>query len=212
MSHVSHFRVPLKMISAVVAGIFLFQEIVWAGDIVSLIQPASEPAPNSSSVEVIQSGQTQAETLIEAKNAIEDFSLQVSPGEATLSTSHGIEYDREVAGTTGWTFYYRSDVLVEKSHEDGRAYVYSYDEAGRISAFDYYKAGDVFYYTQEYDRDANGNVTAAKRVFLNGNTYHYTPNWKVTRIDYADGRALTYTYDAEWKVTGRVMYYAPGGV
>jgi len=69
----------LKLISVIVAGIFLWNQIAWAADLTVPTAPQEELAEAGLPAEDLEANQDTAESLVDSKNAIETFAVQSEP-------------------------------------------------------------------------------------------------------------------------------------
>ena len=181
-------RMIFKVISATMAGIFLFQQIAWAADIMEMIDPTATNTSSVSPAELIQS-QSDIESIIEIANDVEKSAVPVS----LPVTVHNVEYDRFETNPNGWTYYYLNNVVQERTYSDTQAYVYEYNTDGRVSELDHYKAGDILYYTADYHYDASGIYT--------GRTITYPSDGRIDERD-ANENLIQRT-----RADGVVLYY-----
>jgi len=204
-------RIILRMVSAVTAGIFLFHQIVWSADIPSLVQPADDGPTAAMEPSTFLSSQSRSEMLVSSKNYIEDFNAQASSSPEFPETSHGVTYDRMVEGTDGWTSYYLGDLLKEKSHTDGRAYVYrEHTSGGDERVYDYYGPGDVYSFTYTYLYDSEGTYEGRSLSYASGDLYRYDAKGKLIERKFSNGYSWVYEYYADGKYKVR-EYRNPNG-
>ncbi|MDD5634455.1 MAG: hypothetical protein PHW46_04165, partial [Candidatus Omnitrophica bacterium] len=133
-------RMVIKMISAMVAGIFLWTQIVWAADLPSTIPLASGSASGSMTAGDLTQSQTNAELLVSTLNAIEDDTPPVP------KSPHGLEYDGTPVISGTWTYYRLNGKTQEAVNSNGQAYVYTYyKDTSNLATSTYYTAGGVWY-------------------------------------------------------------------
>jgi hypothetical protein len=178
----------LKVVSAAVACIFLWNQISWAAEL--LLPPdAAEPQTSASmTAPDLISGQEAKGSLIESRNAIENFvpcSHQLSP--------HGLEYDLIKTNAGGWTYYYDGDLIREQTAEDGRAYVYrEYYDFGPVKTREYYAPGGAHLWTEIKYYAQDNSFSGRKLEYSDGRLHIQDGEKRDIRVNYPDGRYVLY--------------------
>lgn len=200
----------LRMISVLVAGIFFLEQVVWAGNIAVPIQPVPERTENASDPSDFLSSQSSAESLISTKNAIESFSPVSETDTGFFMTERGTKYDNFVLNPDGCAHYYFDGLLVEKSYDSGKAFLYGYDEDRREKSMACYREGGVYEYTREYRRNSSGHIERIVFYYPNGSAIHRTMDSRILEEERPNGEKLIYSYLDNRRKAGKTVYDKKG--
>ncbi|MDP8298823.1 MAG: hypothetical protein P9L88_02845 [Candidatus Tantalella remota] len=179
----------LKTIAVIVAVVFFWDQLVWAGGLADrLAAYNNDPSSATMTSEDLAASQVNAQSHIDTRNAIEDYFPVVGP-----ETPHGLQYDSMDENSDGWTYFYLGTVVQEKIYSDGRAYVYKerYENC-KEKVTEYYKTNGDLDKIVEDRYDDNWNFSGRTITFSNGKSYEQDGNRQTTKITHTDGTYLTY--------------------
>ncbi len=202
----------LRTISALVSGIFLLEQVVWAGNIATPIQPVSERTETASDPSDFLSSQSRAENLIASKNEVENFVAPDISSDQLLKTDRGTEYDRSVMNPDGSVSYYSEGLIVEKNFDSGKAFLYCYGQDKREQSMVCYKEGGVYAYTKEYRRNSSGHIERIVFYYPNGRAVHRTMDSRILQEDRPNGEKLIYSYLDNRRISGKASYDKEGSL
>ncbi|MDP3789468.1 MAG: hypothetical protein Q8R48_03590, partial [Candidatus Omnitrophota bacterium] len=202
------FRVIFKSISACMAGIFLWQQVAWAGggELFDKLSTATSPS-GTMTADSLSSSQAAAASIVDTRNAIEASSIQTlalpayPPGttytyyssglleSATLPTvdSSGNIYYHYINENWNSQGYGRTDKSKRQTASGGElshTYIYQADSYGRLKQKNGYAASDwtTLVSISTYYNDANNRMDSKtlQTPDSSGNIYyHYiNENWK----------------------------------
>ncbi|MDP3789260.1 MAG: FKBP-type peptidyl-prolyl cis-trans isomerase, partial [Candidatus Omnitrophota bacterium] len=164
------YRIWLKTTAAIVAGVFLLQQVVWAGDIRDLITDKQQ------GVDVLKQTLEEGD---EAKTRQQELLDEMGDIEAAKEQPLETEdiHAQPVSGGANTVTY-----------DDGTNVTY---ENGRIKqVMD--SEGRTIFYTYELDPNNQNNIAAYILQEANGPTFRYDANKILQSISYQDGKTLTY--------------------
>lgn len=186
-------------------SVALFTLLLFCGSNFSLAAIQATPVENLTNTATgvtaaqVVSSDSSAQSLINNRNTVAALSLSA----ASLTTPHGLAYDGSYVQSDGWTVYFTGTFStrreVERTHTDGRAYLYEYNAYGKFSKTTYYKAGNILESTTTYTYNSSQQLTQAKTLYANGTTDCFNAAGQLTKTIYADGKYRTYTYNAAGK-------------
>ncbi|MEA3490159.1 MAG: hypothetical protein U9R44_07505 [Candidatus Omnitrophota bacterium] len=200
-------KMSVKMISVALAGIFLWNQIAWAAD---LLDPTANPINDPSGLMVpndLTANQASVESLVNTRNAIEDFTPSNNP-----VSPHGVEYDTVKTSSGGNVYYYLEGQLKERIYSDGRYKIYTRRPDGKVEKMAYYKADSSVIYTYEYSYNSNGESTGRIRKHPDGREYHYDADDKLVKKVDSNGSYRIYTRRSDGRVETMTYCRSDGGL
>lgn len=201
-------KIAMRTISVSMAVIFIWHQVAWAGELFERLSDTTSTSGMTSAR--LRAAQAAAESVVMAKEAAE--SMPLISGATVLQTRHGVVYDRTEAKSDGWTYYYTNYRICEKTHPDGRAYLYEYTQAGKYSKVTCYTTGNAFYSTAVYQYDVIGSSTGRSVSYASGVVEEYNAAGQRTRYTYASGSYNLYAYDASGKARTVTLYASTGAL
>lgn len=186
----NNFRVIYKTISALAAGIFLFQQVVWAGGELSAI-PAGSTENRSGYVQpqTLQSAQKASEGAVAFKQAAEDYGQNEPRAKSALARGESPAYEYDGLGRITKTTHSNGDFTITSYYGSTNN---KYQEA-------FFKAGSVWQYSVEY---CQGTSTIHNKWIadLNPSTYgdetyqQYDTFGRLIQRNFDDGTTIGISY------------------
>ena len=204
----SKVRTPFKIISCLVAGIFLFQQVAWAGDLIdTVLNKQTDAQAQTFAPSYLQNQQAMQESVIGQKQDAENFASSVSAVNSASSNNKQQSSDDAslpLKGPRGG----RSASIAKAATASAQVQQQASDSNNPVLSVTT-AAGDVINYknnaidsVQKKDGtvltnivvDANNNLVGARITYKDG-TVQIVANGKVSQVTKPDGTLINYNDD-----------------
>ena len=204
----SKVRTPFKIISCLVAGIFLFQQVAWAGDLIdTVLNKQTDAQAQTFAPSYLQNQQAMQESIIGQKQDAENFASSVSAVNSASSNNKQQSSDDAslpLKGPRGG----RSASIAKAATASAQVQQQASDSNNPVLSVTT-AAGDVINYknnaidsVQKKDGtvltnivvDANNNLVGARITYKDG-TVQIVANGKVSQVTKPDGTLINYNDD-----------------